>query len=93
MESGRGGCEQLDHPFPVLVLLVPEAPVERVPPGQQLVVRAALADGAVLQHQDLVRVGHGRQAVRDADGRAPLRGRLQRLQDGLRTRRRRYTYS
>lgn len=73
----------LDWPVPVLVLLLPQAVVERVALGQQLRVRAAIADSAVLQHQDLVGVGHGGQAVRDADGRAALRGRLQRLQDRL----------
>lgn len=47
-------------------------------------MRAALGHGAALQHEDLVGVRHRAEAVRDADGRAPHCGRLQRVQDGLR---------
>ena len=39
--------------------------------GQQLLVRARLAQLALVQHQDLVHVLDRRQPVRDRDGRAP----------------------
>ena len=49
----------------------PVAAVER----HQLVVRAELDDLAVLEHADPIGVAHGREAVRDQDGRAvPRRG-------------------
>lgn len=78
-----GGAVHLDWPDPVSVLLLPQSVVERTALGQQLVVGASLADGAVFEHQDLVGVGHRGQAVRDADGGASFRCRLQRLQDRL----------
>src|ERR687897_154526 len=41
----------------------------------QLVVRAQLHHAAVLQHADTIRMAHGREAMRDEDGRAlPGRG-------------------
>lgn len=54
----------------ILVLFGPQATVERAGVGDELVMSALLGDGSVLHHEDLVGVGHGGQAVRDADGRA-----------------------
>jgi hypothetical protein len=50
--------------------------------GQQLLVGAALDDAAGLHHQDLVRVDHGGQAVRDDQRGLVLRGALQFRLDG-----------
>ena len=40
-------------------------------------MRAALGDDALVEHQDLVGVDHGREAVRDHDRRASARDALQ----------------
>ena len=44
------------------LLQVPHARIRSLH-GEQLRVRAALGDAAVVHHQDLVRIHHGRQAV------------------------------
>jgi hypothetical protein len=51
--------------------------------GDQLLVRAHLADGFVFQHHDLVGVADGGEAVGDDDDRATLHQPLQRLLDEL----------
>ena len=60
-----------------LVVELPVAPVER----QQLVVRAALDDLAVLEHQDLVGAADRRQPVRDDERRPALPQRAQAVLD------------
>ena len=50
---------------------------------QQLLMRPALDDPAVIQHQDLLRIGHRRQAVRDHQRGAVLRNLLQLRLDRL----------
>src|SRR4051812_43717396 len=47
----------------------------------QLVVRADLDDAAVIKDDDLVRIPHGREAVRDRDRRASFRETVERLLD------------
>src|SRR5271167_2568530 len=46
-------------------------------PRQELLMRAALGDDALVEHQDFVGVDHGRKAVRDYDRRASARDALQ----------------
>ena len=48
---------------------------------EQLVVRAALDDLAVVEHDDLVGVADRREAVRDRDRRAPVGELVERLLD------------
>ncbi len=47
--------------------------------GQQLIMGAALHDLARFQHDDLVGIGHGAQAVGDGDHGAPLARAVQRI--------------
>ncbi len=49
--------------------------------GDQLVVGAFLDDAAALEHDDAVGHAHGREAVRDDDGRPPLGERPEPLED------------
>lgn len=53
-------------------LFMPQVVVERVMIVEQLAVCALLAHPAAVQHQDLIGVLDGRQAVRDDDGGALL---------------------
>ena len=53
------------------------APAER----HQLVVRAELDDPAVLEHADAIGMAHGREAMRDEDGRAVARRGEQAIED------------
>ena len=62
------------------VLLVVELPVAAVQ-REQLVVRAALDDLAVLEHQNLIGAPDRRQPVRDDERRAPLPQRPQAVLD------------
>src|SRR6185437_9514415 len=70
----RLGCEVLarvDEPVALhAVLLVVELAVAAVQ-REQLGLRAALHEPAVVEHQDLVRAGDRRQAVRDHERGAP----------------------
>ena len=67
----------IDEPvgFELVLLVVegPVAPAER----DELGVRAALDDLAVLENQNLVGAANGGEPVRDDEGRAPLPQRLQ----------------
>src|SRR6059058_2056125 len=49
--------------------------------GEQLALRAALRDAAVLDHQDLVRAADRREAVRDDHRRAPPQEPVERVLD------------
>lgn len=51
--------------------------------AQQLVVRPALGDDAVLEHKDAVGILNGRETVGDGDGRAVLGGFVERALDDL----------
>ena len=52
---------------------------EYIPPrARSSSMRAALGDDALVEHQDLVGVDHGRKTVRDHDRRASARDALQR---------------
>src|SRR5919201_4817 len=46
--------------------------------GDQLLVPAALDDPAVVQHDDLIGLAHGREPVRDRNRRPPLREPVER---------------
>ena len=59
------------------VLCLPELPVDGALPGQELSVSPLLHHSALVQHQDLVAVGHSGQTMRDNDGGAATRGLLQ----------------
>ena len=50
-------------------------------PRQKLLMRAALGDDALVEHQNLVGVDHGRQAMGDHDRRASAGDALQRRLD------------
>ena len=71
----RFRCEvlaRIDEPIalePVLLVVQLPVPASLV---EQLVVRAALDDLAVLEHQNLVGAADGRQPVRDDERRAPV---------------------
>ena len=68
---------ELDEPRRLEVEHRAVAPAAR----HQLVVRAELDDGAVLEHADAVGLAHGREAVRDEDRRAAARGVEDALED------------
>ena len=58
--------------FPLALLAGPHFGIEAVP-AEQLRMGAALGDAALVEHDDLVGVDHGREAVGD-DERGALRG-------------------
>ena len=64
-----------------LELLRPHVGVEAAGRGEQLGVRAALGDLPVFQHEDLVRVHHGGEPVRNAQRRAALADARERVLD------------
>merc|ERR1740133_462505 len=65
-------------------LVAHEGGVERVGVGGQLLVRAALDGGALVQYDDLVGAHDGREAVCDDDGGLALHEQVERgLYDGL----------
>ena len=78
--SGSSGCRPLAGRSWSLVLELVEAVVDAAP-GQQLLVRARLAQLALVQHQDRVHVLDRRQPVRDRDRRPPGHQHVQRVAD------------
>src|ERR1700730_16965901 len=64
--DGSAGASAVE----VAVLLRPQLAIERAPLEQDI-VRRQIHDLALLQDEDLVAVGQGRQAVRDDDHRPP----------------------
>ena len=63
------------------MLRIPELRVERVGPGQKLVVASALGNPALAENEDLVAVDDRGEAMSDQDGRAARGGLVQRLHD------------
>ena len=63
------------------VLRIPELRVDRVGPGQELVVASTLGNPALAENEDLVAVDDRGEAMRDQDGRAAGGGLVQRLHD------------
>src|SRR5437899_7869421 len=59
-----------------LALPVPHARIE-APPRQQLVMGTALDDGALIEHDDLIRTDDGGETVRDDERRAVLRDSIE----------------
>src|SRR3954462_278062 len=78
---GAGSLRRLRLFLLALALLAgPHFGVEAVP-APQLGVRAALGDAALVEHDDLVGVDHGRKAVSDDDRGAARGDALQRFLD------------
>src|SRR5712671_465346 len=77
----RAGCSCAFQLFFQQLLLIQVGVISAA--SEELVMRAALDDTAVAQNDDLVGVAHGRSAVRDQNGSAPVHDAPQACEDAL----------
>src|SRR5260370_2540438 len=77
----RAGCSCAFQLFFQQLLLIQVRVISAA--SEEFVMRAALADTALAQDDDLVGVAHGRSAVRDQNGSAPVHDAPQAREDAL----------